>query len=144
MEFDTGTVVSKSGEGVLKLGDSAPDTLSVEKGSLVIGGAASFGEGLSFGEGSSLHFAAQGASADSIEGIDDAGVTMSESLLNPGTVLLESKNQDILLTIADKLGSAVAAKPNSRLMLSVEAKGVDSGVFELKVVRKPGYWIVVR
>jgi hypothetical protein len=29
-------------------------------------------------------------------------------------------------------------------MLSVEAKGVDSGVFELKVVRKPGYWIVVR
>ena len=144
MEFDTGTVVSKSGEGVLKLGDSAPDTLSVEKGSLVIGGAASFGEGLSFGEGSSLHFAAQGASADSIEGIDDVGVTMSESLLNPGTVLLESKNQDILLTIADKLGSAVAAKPNSRLMLSVEAKGVDSGVFELKVVRNPGYWIVVR
>ena len=144
MTFNEGTSLVKSGEGALRLGASVPDAITVASGGLVIGGAADFGNGLSFAEGAELRFAAAGASAETIEGAENAEFAVDAALLHSGTSLLESTDSELLELLSERLSPMVAEMSDSRWGLEVVSVDGEDGVFRLKVVSRCGLKLIVR
>ena len=141
MEFMERTALSKTGAGSLKVGASVPDSLSVESGELVVGGAAAFGSGLSLGDGAILRFAGAGASADSIAGIEGAEFAIDASAVKYGSVLLKSADAELLETIAERLAPIVLEATDSCRTVTVKTAGAD---FELTVVSNCGLKVILR
>ena len=144
MEFMEGTALAKTGAGSLKLGASAPASLSVESGELVIGGSAAFGSGLSLGGRARLRFAGAGASADSIAGIDGAEFAVDASAVKYGTVLLESGNAELMETLAERLAPLVLAATDSCRTVAVKAADGEEGILKLTVVSNCGLKVILR
>ena len=144
MSFESGARLSKTGAGSLILGDTAPSSLSVEAGRLVVGGATAFGSGLSLGEGSVMHFAADGASASAIAGVTDAEFTVEAGLLRRGTVLMRSADAELLNAILQKLSAYAADLSSLRRALVVKPDENAPDMYCLTVVSTCGLVISVK
>ena len=137
MSFESGTALSKTGGGTLKIGASVPDAIAVDTGILSVSGAAAFGEGLSLGSGSTLHFAAGGTTAGAIAGIEDASVTFDAKSVGYGSAILTSTNETLIATVADKMAPAIAAADKPKLFLVTEVSAGDPAVRQLRLMRIP-------
>lgn len=137
MSFESGTALSKTGGGTLKIGASVPDAIAVDTGILSVSGAAAFGEGLSLGSGSTLHFAAGGTTAGAIAGIEDASVTFDAKSVGYGSAILTSTNETLIATVADKMAPAIAAADKPKLFLVTEVSVGDPAVRQLRLMRIP-------
>ncbi len=137
MTFETGTALSKTGDGTLKIGTSVPQSLDVQAGTLAVAGAAAFGEGLALGDGATLHFAAGGSSADAISGLDDATVTIEPKSVGYGSAIISSTNATLIASVAEKLSPAIEAADKPKLFLEIVTQVGDPDVSILRLMRVP-------
>ena len=105
MTFASGTTLTKTGAGTLKLGASVPETLYVEGGILAASAATSFG-GLLLSPGVTLHIASVCVSFGAISGIASANITFDSSLTSSIAALLSSSDPATLSALMEKLGNA--------------------------------------
>ena len=131
MVFRPGTVMTKTGAGTVKFGNSAPETLNVSEGTVSVAGTAKFGT-IAFSSGTTLHIAVGGASAENVIGLDNASVTVEVSVLN---------SKEPIFTFAD---SAAAAGFAGKLPPSADGRGyvISGGTVTLEPVGDASvfYW----
>lgn len=127
MEFAPGTVLTKTGEGTVKFGDSVPETLNIVAGTNELTRAVAFGTVVFSGNGV-LHIGKPGVSARKVVAAGNAVMTASEEALTAKAPLLVTGEGTEAEVLAEKLvppeGFAVVANGGT---LTVEPPHESTG-----------------
>lgn len=102
MKFMPGTVLAKTGKGMVKFGDSVPNVLNIEGGTVDLLKEAKFGT-ISFSQGAELRINVAGVSASKIEGAENAIVTVNPELMASGNPFFRVDDEDAATALAAKI-----------------------------------------
>ena len=105
MTFGANAALTKSGAGIVNVGTSLPDVLTVASGSVRVTSGVALGSRLSLNSGTTLVLAGVGISADAIGGIADVAVVLDDAVVSlvDGTPVFSSGDAALLASIAAKL-----------------------------------------